>query len=327
LRNKSHNVKLRLKPLKTIDREELMQIDLIVILGPTATGKTQLAVNIASQIDGEVISADSRQVYRGMDIGTGKDIKDFTLEGKQIPYHLIDIVDAGEEYNVFKFQKDFLNVYDDVLERGKRPVLCGGTGMYLESVLKGYRLLEIPENKELREELQNKETGELVELLTQIKEVHNTTDTIERPRVIRALEIAKFNEENEDLIKDFPAINFKVFGINFEREIIRKRITQRLKHRLEKEEMIEEVKSLLDQGVTPERLKFYGLEYKIITQYLLNEFSYNDMFQKLNSAIHQFAKRQSTWYRRMEKNGFEIDWIDGSREMEDKVSYILKNIE
>ena len=303
-----------------------MPSKLIVILGPTATGKTQLAAHVAAQIEGEVMSADSRQVYRGMDIGTGKDLADFEVGGKNIPYHLIDIVEAGEEYNVFEFQNDFLNSYNGILQRNHYPILCGGTGMYLESVLKGYRLLKIPDNMELRNELETKENEELVAVLKELKEVHNTTDTTDRNRVIRAIEIAQFQQENEALINDFPKIDAKIFGIHFEREIIRKRITQRLKDRLEKQGMIEEVKALMDSGVSPDKLKFYGLEYKVITQYLLGEFTYNDMFQKLNSAIHQFAKRQSTWYRKMERNGFDINWIDGNLALDEKVKRVLERV-
>jgi tRNA dimethylallyltransferase len=301
-----------------------MQKDLIVILGPTATGKTKLAANLAAKIKGEVISADSRQVYRGMDVGTGKDLADFIVDSKKIPHHLIDIVDAGAEYNVFEYQKDFLAVYDDITKRNKQAILCGGTGMYLESILKGYRFLEIPENKELRTELELKSIDELVNILKKEKEVHNTTDTIYKKRVIRAIEIAKFQAENEALIRDFPKICHTIFGIKFEREERRKRITERLKKRFKEEDMIGEVKSLLDSGVSSEKLKFYGLEYKIITEHLLGEITYNEMFDKLNVAIHQFAKRQMTWFRKMERNGFEINWIDGSLSLEDKINFILE---
>ncbi|MCB9364886.1 MAG: tRNA (adenosine(37)-N6)-dimethylallyltransferase MiaA [Flavobacteriales bacterium] len=301
-----------------------MQKNLIVIIGATATGKTKLATNLAAKIDGEVISADSRQVYRGMDVGTGKDLADFVINGKNIPYHLIDIIDAGAEYNVFEYQKDFLPVYEGILNRGKRAILCGGTGMYLESVLKGYRFLEIPENKELRAELELKPIDELVNILKKEKEVHNTTDTIYKKRIIRAIEIAKFQAENETLIRDFPKINHTIYGIKFEREERRKRITNRLKKRFKEEDMIGEVKSLLDSGVTAEKLKFYGLEYKIITEHLLGEITYNEMFDKLNVAIHQFAKRQMTWYRKMERSGFEINWIEGTLGLEDKIKLIIE---
>lgn len=304
-----------------------MNSNLIVILGATATGKTNLAANLAAKIEGEVISADSRQVYRGMDVGTGKDLADFVVKGKKIPHYLIDIVDAGAEYNVFEYQKDFLPVYQDVVKRNKQAILCGGTGMYLESILKGYRFLEIPENKVLRAELELKSIDELVNILKKEKEVHNTTDTIYKKRVIRAIEIAKFQAENEALIRDFPKINSTIFGIKFEREERRKRITERLKKRFKEEGMLEEVKQLLDNDVSAEKLKFYGLEYKIITEHLLGEITYKEMFDKLNIAIHQFAKRQMTWFRKMERNGFEINWIDGNLSLEDKIVFILKKID
>lgn len=298
---------------------------LIVILGPTATGKTNLAANLAAQISGEVISADSRQVYRGMDIGTGKDLADFEINKQHIPYHLIDIIDAGAEYNVFEYQKDFLTAYHEVLQNNNTPVLCGGSGLYIDAVVKGYRFLEVPENTALRQQLEEKSIDELNGMLLDYKTVHNTTDSIYKKRIIRAIEVAKFQSENEALIRDFPKINHVIFGIDFDREIIKKRITERLKHRLEQEGMIDEVKSLISKGVDPEKLKFYGLEYKLITQYLQDELSYNDMFQKLNSAIHQFAKRQSTWFRKMEKEGFYINWIDGNLPTEEKIK-VIKSI-
>lgn len=300
---------------------------LIVILGPTATGKTTLAANLANQLLGEVISADSRQVYRGMDIGTGKDLADFEIGGKKIPYHLIDIVDAGAEYNVFEYQKDFLKAYKDITNRNKTPILCGGSGLYIDAVVKGYRFLEVPENTSLRNELEQKSINELNAMLLNYKAVHNTTDSIYKKRIIRAIEVAKFQTENKALIRDFPKINHIIFGIDFDREIIKKRITQRLKARLENEGMIDEVKQLIANGVDSEKLKFYGLEYKLITQYLQNELSYNDMYQKLNTAIHQFAKRQSTWFRKMEKDGFKIHWIDGNLTLEEKLELIIKNID
>ena len=300
----------------------MLKNQLIVILGPTATGKTTLAANLALQIDGEIISADSRQVYRGMDIGTGKDLADFEIDSNKIPYHLIDIVDAGAEYNVFEYQKDFLKVYENIVQRNKNPILCGGSGLYIDAVVKGYRFLEVPENTALRQELELKSIDELNALLLNYKAVHNTTDSIYKKRIIRAIEVAKFQAEHEALIRDFPKINHLIFGIDFDREIIKKRITRRLKQRLENEGMIDEVKQLIANGVDPEKLKFYGLEYKLITQYLQNELSYNDMYQKLNTAIHQFAKRQSTWFRKMEKDGFNIHWIDGNLSLEEKLAII-----
>jgi tRNA dimethylallyltransferase len=304
-----------------------MKSDLIVILGPTATGKTRLAAHLAYELGAEIISADSRQVYRGMDIGTGKDLADFVVNGKSIPYHLIDIVDAGAEYNVFEYQKDFLKAYENITSRNKTAILCGGSGLYIDAVVKGYRFLEVPENTALRSELEQKSIDELNAMLLSYKAIHNTTDSIYKKRIIRAIEVAKFQNENEALIRDFPAINHQIFGIDFDREIIKKRITERLKHRLEKEGMIDEVKQLIANGVDPEKLKFYGLEYKLITQYLQNELNYNDMFQKLNTSIHQFAKRQSTWYRKMEKDGFHINWIDGNLPLEEKLSLIKKQID
>jgi tRNA dimethylallyltransferase len=304
-----------------------MKSDLIVILGPTATGKTRLAAHLAHELDAEVVSADSRQVYRGMDIGTGKDLADFVVNDKKIPYHLIDIVDAGSEYNVFEYQKDFLKAYENITSRNKTAILCGGSGLYIDAVVKGYHFLEVPENTALRNELEQKSIEELNSMLLSYKTIHNTTDSIYKKRIIRAIEVAKFQSENEALIRDFPKINYTIFGIDFDREIIKKRITERLKHRLEKEGMIDEVKQLIANGVDPEKLKFYGLEYKLITQYLQNELNYNDMFQKLNTSIHQFAKRQSTWYRKMEKDGFHIHWIDGNLPLEEKLSLIKKQID
>lgn len=300
---------------------------LIVILGPTATGKTRLAAHLAYELDAEVVSADSRQVYRRMDIGTGKDLADFVVNDKKIPYHLIDIVDAGSEYNVFEYQKDFLKAYENITSRNKTAILCGGSGLYIDAVVKGYHFLEIPENTALRNELEQKSIEELNSMLLSYKTIHNTTDSIYKKRIIRAIEVAKFQSENEALFRNFPKINYTIFGIDFDREIIKKRITERLKHRLEKEGMIDEVKQLIASGVDPEKLKFYGLEYKLITQYLQNELNYNDMFQKLNTSIHQFAKRQSTWYRKMEKDGFHIHWIDGNLPLEEKLSLIKKQID
>ena len=296
---------------------------LIVILGCTATGKTKVATHFAAQCGGEIISADSRQVYRGMDVGTGKDLSEFIIEDKPIPYHLIDIVDAGEEYNVFEYQKDFLKTYADIQQRNKQAILCGGTGMYLEAVLKGYRLLQIPDNEKLRESLKDKKEQELVAILKSYKELHNTTDSVEKERIVRAIEIAKFEQEHQDFINDFPKIHSILFGIQFEREVLKERITKRLKHRLKHEGMIEEVEGLMKSGVNPDKLKFYGLEYKLITQFLLGEIDRNEMFVKLNTAIHQFSKRQATWFRRMERNGFEINWIDSSLPLNKKVDFIL----
>ena len=298
--------------------------NLIVILGCTATGKTNVAVNLASQIDGEVISADSRQVYKGMDVGTGKDLSEFTVDGRAIPHHLIDIVEAGSEYNVYKYQKDFLEAYEGIQKRGNQAILCGGTGMYLEAVLKGYRLLDVPEDATLRKRLADKSDKELVAELLTYKTLHNTTDSIERDRIVRAIEVSIYKKDNESLINDYPKIYAQVYGINFERGILKKRITERLKNRLKNEGMIEEVEGLIAAGVSPDRLKFYGLEYKLITQFLLGEIDRKEMFNKLNIAIHQFSKRQATWFRKMERNGVAINWIDGNLALDEKVNLILK---
>lgn len=298
---------------------------MITILGPTATGKTTLAANIANLINGEIISADSRQVYRGMDIGTGKDLSDYIVDDKKIPYHLIDIVDPGYEYNVFEFQKDFLNAYNQIDEKGKIPILCGGTGLYIESVLKGYKLIDVPKNELLREDLELKEESELIEILATFKNLHNTTDTSERERLIRAIEIQKYYDENPNLDTSFPKIESKIFGIDFDRRVVRMRITERLEERLQ-HGMIDEVQNLLNSGVKPEQLTFYGLEYKWVTDYLEEKIAYNEMFRRLNTAIHQFSKRQMTWFRRMEKQGIEITWIDGNLSLSDKISFIFKNL-
>jgi len=296
---------------------------MITILGPTATGKTGFATFVASQINGEIISADSRQVYRGMDIGTGKDLSEYKANGVDIPYHLIDIVDPGYEYNVFEFQKDFLKAYQDIDGRGKFPILCGGTGMYIESVLKGYRLIDVPNNDDLRESLELKSDLELEDILSGFKTLHNTTDISDRDRLIRAIEIQTYYDAHPDLDVSFPKIDTLIIGIDFDRRVVRSRITERLEQRLE-EGMVEEVKGLLEQGVTSDQLKFYGLEYRFITQYIHDEISYNEMFRRLNTAIHQFAKRQMTWFRRMEKQGFEIHWLDGNLSHEEKMIQLIQ---
>jgi tRNA dimethylallyltransferase len=293
---------------------------MITVLGPTATGKTKFAAHLAAEFDGEIISADSRQVYRGMDLATGKDIEDYNVDGKRIPFHLVDIVEPGYEYNVYEFQKDFLKVYDDIVKRDKTPVLCGGTGLYIESVLKGYRLIEVPENLQLRKTLSNLTDNELISRLKAFKTPHNTTDIKDRERLVRAIEIQTYYNEHPDIDRYFPNIENTIFGIKFEREIIRNRITERLKKRLDSG-MLDEVTELLDKGLTPGQLKFYGLEYRYLTMYITGEIDYDEMFGLLNTAIHQFAKRQMTWFRRMERNGFKIHWIDGRFNMKKKISY------
>jgi len=297
------------------------QNNLITILGPTATGKTRLAAELANLIDAEIISADSRQVYRGMDLGTGKDLQDYEVKGKTVPYHLIDIVDPGYEYNIYEFQKDFLKAYQEISNCDKKIILCGGSGMYLDAVLKGYQLIQVPENIELRDQLELMNKDLLKEKLLRFGKVHNETDLTNRSRLIRAIEIREY-EKAQPLTKAFPNFNSLNFGIHFEREEIRQRITSRLKNRLENG-MVEEVKSLLEKGFTPEQLMFYGLEYRYVTQYVLGELRYNDLYQKLNTAIHQFAKRQMTWFRRMEKQGVKIIWVDGNLSSTEKIQIML----
>lgn len=296
--------------------------ELVGIIGHTAAGKTGLAANLAAKLDGEVISADSRQVYRQMDIGTGKDFQDYKIDERTIPSHLIDITDPGYEYNVYEYQKDFLNVFNDLLKRGKLPVLCGGTGMYIEAVLKGYQLINVPHNTELRKSLESESNENLIKLLRSFKIPHNITDTESRKRLIRAIEIASFYEENEEPEDTFPEFNYLLIGVKFDRESRRKRITERLKQRLEAG-MIEETKNLLDSGIPAEKLIYYGLEYKYLTLYLTGKLSYDDMFRLLNTAIHQYAKRQMTWFRKMERDGFQIHWLDGHMSPEDKISTCL----
>lgn len=282
--------------------------DLLVILGPTASGKTHLGVHAAERFNGEIISADSRQVYRGMDIGTGKDLSEYG----NVPYHLIDIVDPGYEFNVFEYQKLFYEAFSIVRSKNRLPILVGGTGLYIEAVIEEYRLVEVPQNPDLRKELAGFGHRELVERLIRSKpNVHNTTDLNDRSRLIRAIEIAEGEPPNTQQPVASPVANPLVFGVRWERNILRKRITARLKDRLQ-QGMIEEVQCLLDRGISFKTLEFYGLEYRFIARYLKGELNRNDMFQKLKSAIHRFAKRQETWFRRMERRGTEIHWLDGS---------------
>lgn len=298
--------------------------NLITILGPTASGKTAVAAKVASLLDGEVISADSRQVYRGMDLGTGKDYADYVVDGKPVPYHLIDIVDAGYEYNVFEYQKDFLKVFEEVTNRGKLPVMCGGSGLYLEAVLKNYKLIQVPINETLRQTLEGKSLDELTEILKTCKsELHNQTDIENEKRAIRAIEIEEYYLSHPEINTGMPNIRSLVVGVQFDRQTRRKRITSRLRQRL-REGMLDEVQRLLDSGLTPEQLTYYGLEYKFMTQHLTGELTYQEMFDGLNVAIHQFAKRQMTWFRRMEKQGTEIRWLDGYLPLEEKVTKIVE---
>lgn len=295
---------------------------LLTILGPTACGKTKLAVSLASKIGGEIISADSRQVYRGMDIGTGKDLSEYNSFGTMIPYHLIDIVDAGYKYNVFEYQKDFIEAYEGILFRNKRPVFCGGTGLYLESVLRNYDLIPVPENPELRKELENKTLDELKEILLRYRQPHNKTDFDTVKRAARAIEIEVYYQENPEKRRTFPKINSIVFGLDIEREERRRRISARLKARID-EGMIEEVDGIIKSGVSADDLIYYGLEYKYVTMYLIGQLTFDEMFGQLEIAIHQFAKRQMTWFRGMEKRGVKINWLNAMDDPETNVQKII----
>lgn len=300
---------------------------MITILGPTASGKTSLAAALAAEIDAEIISADSRQVYRCMDIGTGKDLEDYNINNKHINYHLIDIVEPGTKYNLFEYQQDFFDAYNDVVSRKKIPILCGGSGLYIEAVLNGYNLVAVPENRILRDTLESKSLDELTEILIQLKKengsnVHNSTDVDNKKRAIRAIEIETYYKINSQVKEcHYPKIKSTIFGIDIGREERRRRISERLKQRLNSG-MIEEVKMLLEKGVTPQDLIYYGLEYKFVTKYIIGEISYEEMFRSLEIAIHQFAKRQMTWFRGMERRGFIINWIDYSLPLEEKIKYI-----
>lgn len=297
--------------------------DLITILGPTASGKTTFAANLAARLDSEIISGDSRQVYRRMDIGTGKDLADYEVEGKKIPYHLIDIAEPGYKYNVFEFQRDFLNAYQDIRERGKTPILCGGTGLYIESVLKGYKLLPVPENKELRGELQNCSLAELTEMLKSYKTLHNTTDVDTVKRAIRAIEIEEYYQSQPKDVSAFPQINSVIIGVDIDREERRRKISARLRSRLD-EGMVDEVRAILDSGVSPEDMIYYGLEYKYLTNYIIGNLTYEQMVSELEIAIHQFAKRQMTWFRGMERRGLKINWMDASMPMQEKIDWAME---
>ena len=299
-----------------------MNYDLVTILRPTASGKTPLAAALAFRLNAEIISGDSRQVYRRMDLGTGKDLADYVVDGKRIPYHLIDIVEPGYKYNVFEFQRDFLQAYDDIRQRGVLPILCGGTGMYIESVLKGYKLLPVPENPELRASLADKSLDELTTILAGYKKLHNSTDVDTVKRAIRAIEIEEYYRQQPVSAREFQAINSLVIGVDIDRDLRRTKITRRLKQRLD-EGMVDEVRALLDAGIPAEDLIYYGLEYKYLTLYAVGQLTYDEMFHQLEIAIHQFAKRQMTWFRGMERRGFNIHWIDASLPMEQKVEEIV----
>ena len=307
---------------------------MITILGPTASGKTPVAARLAMEIGGEVISADSRQVYRRMDIGTGKDLEDYMVSQRDgsfvIPYHLIDIREPGTKYNLFEYQQDFFDAYQDIRSRGKVPILCGGTGLYIEAVLKGYHLSPVPQNQELRNRLEGKSLAELTQMLTELKQktgsnMHNTTDVDSCQRAIRAIEIETYNIEHPTPRRELPPVDSIIIGIDIDRELRREKITRRLKARLD-EGMVDEVKALLEEGISPEDLIYYGLEYKFVTEYLIGQTSYDEMFTRLEIAIHQFAKRQMTWFRGMERRGFKIHWIDATLPMDEKIEIIKQLI-
>ena len=295
---------------------------MVTILGPTASGKTEVAVKLALKLCGEVISADSRQIYRNMDLGTGKDLDEYNVNGVDVPYHLIDIAEAGYQYNVFEFQRDFLTVYKAIREKGAFPVMCGGSGMYLEAILKGYRLIQVPVNEGRRDELQLLSLDELTEILKHYKSINNTSDTENKKRAVRAIEIEEFCLAHPETDLSFPPINSLIVGVKFDRDSRRRRITERLKQRLDNG-MIDEVKKLIDNGLKPDDLTYYGLEYKYLTLYITGKLTYDEMFLGLNTAIHQFAKRQMTWFRKMERDGFEIKWLDGYMPTDEKTDKIL----
>ena len=300
---------------------------MITILGPTASGKTDLATHLAARLNAEIISADSRQVYRGMDIGTGKDLADYVINGHVIPYHLIDICEPGTKYNLFRYQQDFLDCYEDIRSRGALPILCGGTGLYIEAVLKGYSLSPVPQNPKLRTELEGKNLEELTNILVDLKRrnhsvMHNKTDVDSCQRAIRAIEIETYNLTKPTEERLCPPIDSLIIGVDIDREERRRKITKRLKERL-KAGMIDEVDGLLKRGIPADDLIYYGLEYKFVTEYLIGKLSYDEMFRQLEIAIYQFAKRQMTWFRGMERRGFTIHWIDAIQSMNDKVEEIL----
>ncbi len=301
---------------------------MITILGPTACGKTSLAAALAADIHGEIISGDSRQVYRGMDIGTGKDLADYRVGDICVPYHLIDIVEPGTKYNVYQYQRDFMRAYDDIVGRGVTPVLCGGSGLYLEAVLRGYRMAPVPENKQLRQSLEGKTLAELTEMLDGIKsrkgqKMHNTTDVDTAKRAIRAIEIELYQDEHPEETEDIQPVDSLVIGLQIDVEQRRERITRRLKARFD-EGMADEIRRIIDSGVAPEDLIYYGLEYKYVTEYVIGQRDFEETFRLLEIAIHQFAKRQMTWFRGMERRGVAIHWIDSSLPMKDKINEIKK---
>lgn len=300
--------------------------DLITILGPTASGKTPFAAALALELGTEIISADSRQIYRRMDLGTGKDLADYQVGNVVIPYHLIDIAEPGYRYNLFEYQRDFLEAYRSISERGMLPILCGGTGLYIESVLKGYRMTPVPENPELRQRLEHHSLEELTEMLSRYKQLHNTTDVDTVKRAIRAIEIQEYYCEHPLEQRDFPEIKSLIIGLSIGRDLRREKISRRLRQRLN-EGMVDEVRALLDSGIHPEDLIYYGLEYKFLTLYVTGQLSYEEMYIGLETAIHQFAKRQMTWFRGMERRGFTIHWLDATLPAQEKIDQVKSLLE
>ena len=296
--------------------------NLIVILGPTATGKTALAAHLARALDGEIISADSRQVYRRMDLGTGKDYADYVVEGQRIPAHLIDIREPGYKYNVYEFQNDFFHVFEDLQKRGKWAILCGGTGLYIEAVLQQYKMIHVPANPALRESLKDKPLAELEEILSEFRILHNSTDTDTHKRAVRAIEIETYYQSHPEIEVQLPEIRPLLIGVDIERDVRREKITRRLQQRLQ-EGLVAEVEALLAEGLSAEDLIYYGLEYKFVTQYVTGRLSYDEMVTQLKTAIHQFAKRQMTWFRGMERRGIAINWVDVNQPVKERVEKIL----
>lgn len=300
--------------------------ELITIIGPTASGKTAFAAALAARLDTEIISGDSRQVYRSMDIGTGKDLADYVVDGKQIPYHLIDICNPGDKYNVFEYQHDFHKAFEEIRKKGKLPILCGGTGMYIESVLRGFKLLDVPQNPDLRESLKGKSLAELEQILASYKVLHNKTDVDSAQRAIRAIEIEEFYKTEAPDKREYAPINSLIIGVDIDRELRREKISRRLRARLD-EGMVDEVRAILSTGVKPEDLIYYGLEYKFLTLYIIGQLTYDEMISQLEIAIHQFAKRQMTWFRGMERRGLHIHWLDATLPTDEKINNVLALIQ
>lgn len=300
--------------------------ELITIIGPTASGKTAFAAALAARLDTEIISGDSRQVYRSMDIGTGKDLADYVVDGKQIPYHLIDICNPGDKYNVFEYQHDFHKAFEEIRKKGKLPILCGGTGMYIESVLRGFKLLDVPQNPALRESLKGKSLAELEQILASYKVLHNKTDVDSAQRAIRAIEIEEFYKTEAPDKREYAPINSLIIGVDIDRDLRREKISKRLRARLD-EGMVDEVRAILATGVNPDDLIYYGLEYKFLTLYIIRQLTYDKMVSQLEIAIHQFAKRQMTWFRGMERRGLRIHWLDATLPTDEKINNVLALIQ